>query len=307
MNNRFEALKVFCSLAETLQFKETASRLAVSPPVVSRVIAELEAWLGEPLFQRNTRQVNLTEFGQQFLPQAIQLLEDSERLFTPGKKQQAEAVAGLVRVTVPDLPDEDTFLLTLLERLQPYPELVIDWRKDTARLNVVDQQIDLGVRIGMPADNRFIVRKVGEVREHIVATPELVKRHGQPADWQALQQHWPLAANIDANTGRPQNWYLNRELQFLPRRPVCISNEISTQLQIARAGKAAVLLLDWLCRPYLDSGELVELLPDLARTAWPVYVYRPQRTVTPLRVNVVFDTLAKLLQERLPAITSGFY
>ena len=57
--------------------------------------------------------------GQQFLPQAIQLLEDSERLFTPGKKQQAEAVAGLVRVTVPDLPDEDTFLLTLLERLQP--------------------------------------------------------------------------------------------------------------------------------------------------------------------------------------------
>lgn len=301
MNNRFEALKVFCSLAETLQFKETASRLAVSPPVVSRVIAELEAWLGEPLFQRNTRQVNLTEFGQQFLPQAIQLLEDSERLFTPGRKRQAEAVAGLVRVTVPDLPDEDTFLLTLLERLQPYPELVIDWRKDTARLNVVDQQIDLGVRIGMPADNRFIVRKVGEVREHIVATPALAKRHGQPADWQALQQHWPLAASIDANTGRPQNWYLNRELQFLPRKPVCVSNEISTQLQIARSGRAAVLLLDWLCRPYLENGELVELLPDLPRTAWPVYVYRPQRTVTPLRVKVVFDTLAALLQERLAA------
>lgn len=301
MNNRFEALKVFCSLAETLQFKETASRLAVSPPVVSRVIAELEAWLGEPLFQRNTRQVNLTEFGQQFLPQAIQLLEDSERLFTPGKKQQAEAVAGLVRVTVPDLPDEDTFLHTLLERLQPYPDLVIDWRKDTARLNVVDQQIDLGVRIGMPADNRFIVRKVGEVREHIMATPALAKRHGQPADWQAMQQHWPLAASIDANTGRPQNWYLNRELQFLPRKPVCVSNEISTQLQIARSGRAAVLLLDWLCRPYLENGELVELLPDLPRTAWPVYVYRPQRTVTPLRVKVVFDTLAALLQERLAA------
>lgn len=301
MNNRFEALKVFCSLAETLQFKETASRLAVSPPVVSRVIAELEAWLGEPLFQRNTRQVNLTEFGQQFLPQAIQLLEDSERLFTPGKKQQAEAVAGLVRVTVPDLPDEDTFLHTLLERLQPYPDLVIDWRKDTARLNVVDQQIDLGAHIGMPADNRFIVRKVGEVREHIVATPALAKRHGQPADWQAMQQHWPLAASIDANTGRPQNWYLNRELQFLPRKPVCVSNEISTQLQIARSGRAAVLLLDWLCRPYLENGELVELLPDLPRTAWPVYVYRPQRTVTPLRVKVVFDTLAALLQERLAA------
>ena len=62
-----------------------------------------------------------------------------------------------------------------------------------------------------------------------------------------------------------------------------------------------MLLLDWLCRPYLENGELVELLPDLPRTAWPVYVYRPQRTVTPLRVKVVFDTLAALLQERLAA------
>ena len=81
MKNRFETLKIFCSLAETLQFKETANRLAVSPPVVTRTIAELEDYLGEPLFQRNTRQVRLTDFGEQFLPEAQALLAANAYLF----------------------------------------------------------------------------------------------------------------------------------------------------------------------------------------------------------------------------------
>ena len=81
MKNRFETLKIFCSLAETLQFKETANRLAVSPPVVTRTIAELEDYLGEPLFQRNTRQVRLNDFGEQFLPEAQALLAANAYLF----------------------------------------------------------------------------------------------------------------------------------------------------------------------------------------------------------------------------------
>ena len=301
MNNRFEALRVFCSLAETLQFKKTAHQLALSPSVVSRVIAELEDYLGEPLFQRSTRQVKLTDFGAQWLPQAAQLLADSERLFVPGKARQAAEMAGLVRITVPDLPDEAELLRELLLRLADYPDLTLDWRKDTALLNVVEAQIDLGVRFGVPRDSRLVVRQVGAVCERIVASPALVARCGLPADWQALQRDYPLAAVTDANSGRPQAWYLDEEQQFTLRQPVCITNELATQLQIARAGRAAVLLLDWFCRPYLASGELVELLPQLPRTAWPLYLYRPPQTVTPLRVKVIFDELAALLKEKLMA------
>ncbi|WP_296027251.1 LysR family transcriptional regulator [uncultured Aggregatibacter sp.] len=81
MNNRFETLKVFCSMVKALQFKETSNRLAVSPLVVTRIIAELEDYLGESLFQRNTRQVRQPDFGEQFLPEAQALLTQSERLF----------------------------------------------------------------------------------------------------------------------------------------------------------------------------------------------------------------------------------
>ena len=87
MNDLFEPLKIFCSLAKALQFKETANRLAVSPSVVARIISELEDYLGEPLFQLNTIQVRLTDFSEQFLPEAQSLLAQSERLFIFRKQQ----------------------------------------------------------------------------------------------------------------------------------------------------------------------------------------------------------------------------
>lgn len=139
MHGKLESLKVFCIAAETLQFKEAANRLAVSPPVVSRIIAELEDHLGEPLFQRNTRQIRLTDFGRQFLPQARQLVEETDRLFAPAKRRHDREMDGLVRITVPpDLPDGQGMIAELLELLAPYPQLVLDWRKSEVRLNTVE-------------------------------------------------------------------------------------------------------------------------------------------------------------------------
>ena len=97
--NKLNALKYFCSSAETLQFRETALRLSVSPQVVTRVIAELEQHLGEQLFTRNTRNIHLTEFGAAFLPRAQQLLADSENLFSAAKEK--DEIRGIVRITVP--------------------------------------------------------------------------------------------------------------------------------------------------------------------------------------------------------------
>lgn len=216
MLDKIEALKVFCTAAETLQFKETAIRLAVSPPVITRMMAALEDELGEPLFQRNTRQIVLTDFGAQFLPQAQQLLEESERLFAAGRHRHADEMAGLVRITVPDLPDEHAVLRELLTALQTYPKLVLDWRRDTARLNVVQEQIDIGVRIGHLADSRLIARKIGETCEKIVMAPDLLRRLGKPKDFADLQKNYPLAAVLNHNNGRADTWYINENLQFTP-------------------------------------------------------------------------------------------
>ncbi|PJG86339.1 LysR family transcriptional regulator [Conservatibacter flavescens] len=298
MQNRFEALKVFCSLAETLQFKETANRLAVSPPVVSRLIAELENYLGESLFIRNTRQVKLTDFGQAFLPKAERLLADSEALFVPSRARMADEMTGVVRISVPHLPGETAVIEAVAKRLAAYPDLVLDWGKDTQRLNVVEHQIDLGVRIGTVQNNRFIVKVVGETQEKLIATPEFLAAHGTPKRWRDVSD-FPLVAHIDRNTGRAENWYLGGDIQITPTKPAVITNDYQAVLPFVRAGLGIGFVLDGMCKADLQAGRLVELFADLPRPSWQIYVYRPQRLVTPLRVKVVFDVLVEVLKTHI--------
>ncbi|WP_109078348.1 LysR family transcriptional regulator [Aggregatibacter kilianii] len=298
MNNRFETLKVFCSLAETLQFKETANRLAVSPPVVTRLIAELEDYLGEPLFQRNTRQVHLTDFGEQFLPQAQQLLADSERLFVPGKQREAEDMHGVVRITVPSWRLNDDILAKLLTALSPYPNLVIDWRDDMSKLDSVSHRIDIGVRIGLEPDPNFIVRKITEIGDVLVAAPSLLARLGEPTSLEDLEQRFPFAAEINVETGRTWHFPLNTEQTLKPRHIRFQSTSVYSNLQAVLQGKAVGMLSDFLVQPYLQSGELRQLFPEVEIQKWQLFLYRPYETITPPRVLKVFEMLEGILREQ---------
>ena len=169
--DKLNALKYFCSAAETLQFRETALRLSVSPQVVTRVIADLEQHLGEQLFTRNTRNIHLTEFGAAFLPRAQQLLADSENLFSATKEK--DEIRGIVRITVPQWNDNSRILARLLEKCADYPELYIDWRSNDTKLNAVENQLDIGIRIGTQAGDLMIVRKICDITDKIVASPRL--------------------------------------------------------------------------------------------------------------------------------------
>ena len=216
--NRLEALRYFCAAAQTLQFRKAASRLSVSPQVVTRVMAELEAALGEPLFVRSTRQVRLTDFGTRFLPRARQFLLDGEKLFATARQKDDE-MAGVVRITVPRLPGNEALLADLLARCADYPDLVIDWRVDEARLNAVENCIDMGVRLGLEPQPLMIVRRIAQTRDLFVAAP-------------------------------------------------------------------------------LQEGRLVELFPSLRRASWSLFLYRPQRSMTPARMLAVFDWLTQALRRQ---------
>lgn len=297
MNNRFEVLKVFCSLAETLQFKETAHRLAMSPPVVTRLIAELEDYLGEPLFLRSTRQVNLTDFGEQFLPQAQQLLSDSERLFVPNKQRAAKEMSGMVRITVPSWRINDEILAKLLTALSPYPDLIIDWRDDMNKLDVVSHRIDIGVRIGLEPDPNFIVRKITEIGDVLVASPTLLARLGVPKSLEDLEQRFPFFAQINPATGRAWHFPLNQERTLKPHHICFQSTDIYSGLQAVLQGKAVGLISDFIAKPYLQSGELCQLFKDVEIQKWQLFLYRPYETITPQRVIQVFKLLEEILKE----------
>lgn len=298
--NRLESLKIFISVAETLHFRETAQHLAVSPQVITRTISELEKELGEVLFRRSTRQVKLTDFGKQFLPQAQQVLADTDALFTRAKhKIHDERMAGVVRIAVPDMALMREVLAELWDKLADFPDVMIDWRSDLGLVDVVDEQIDVGIRFGTPEDSRLIIKKVGTAEDCIVASPTLIEKVGKPKDWHSLQRHYPLSALINQNTGRAWNWYLSNQHQFAPTKPRFVSNSMEDELIGVLKGQAFGCLPRLMCQPYLLTGELVELFPKIKRKQWIAYVYRPGRTVTPPRIRFVFDMLAQIMERKL--------
>lgn len=301
MMNKLEALRIFCSVAETLHFRETANRLAISPQVVSRAINSLERTLGEALFQRSTRQVKLTDFGEEFLPQAQQLINDAERLFSYRKPLETQEIAGIVRIAVPEIPLMQEVLEKVLVKAADYPDLRLHWQARLTVEDVINEQIDVGFRFGTPDDNRLIIRKVGLVEDCIVASPALLERLGIPENWQDLKKNYPLSALFNPNTGRPYTWYLSNQEQFIPTHPKFTATRISDELTAVRQAQTIAFLPRFICTPYLKNGELVELFPEMSRKQWTAYVYRPYRNVTHPRVKIVFDwlveSIASLLEE----------
>lgn len=294
--DKLNALKIFCSVADTLQFRETATRLAISPQVISRVISELEETLGESLFQRSTRQVQLTDFGRQLLPQARLAVQQTEAVFEQASKQHIKMMSGVVRISVPDMPLVDQIFVNLMGKLRNYPDLQIDWRSSMKKANLVEERIDIGLRFGTkPMDHSLIVRQVAEIREIFVAAPTLLEKFRIPVTLETLTQ-FPLAVQVDINTGRIFDWEIEKKLNFQPTQPRIIADSMSALLQIALSGEAIVCLHRSLCHPYLQTGKLVELFAHNQRTVWGVYLYRPQRNITHPRIKLVFELLAESVE-----------
>ena len=301
MLNKLEALRHFCVAAETLNFRETAVRLAVSPQVVSRMIAELESAVGEVLFKRNSRTIRLTAFGEQFLPRAKQLLEDAELLFTDHARNDSH-LAGVVRITLPRLPFYAEILGELCQQLRDYPDIVLEWYADSARLKLTEHQIDMGVRVGLSPEPDWVVRPITEMRQRIVAAPELAARCGLPENLEDLQRRYPLSSQINQETGRPWGWYFNEQQNFIPRRPALAATDGYSELAAALSGRVCAFILDGICQSELTAGKLIELLPDIPRQTWQLYLYRPYHSITPQRVLLVFDLLTQILQRYFPAV-----
>lgn len=295
--DKLEALRCFCIAAETLQFRETAVRLSVSPQVVSRVISELEEVLGESLFKRNTRSMALTPFGAQFRVQAQRLLEESERLFSRAAQHERE-MSGVVRITLPRLPDNDDILTALLCEIRPYPDLVIDWRVDANKLNLVEEQIDIGLRISVQPDRRYISRRICDINEVIVAAPSLLAERGMPKDLDDLQRHYPLSGLIDASTGRIWPWQIAENLYLSPAKPAFLTLDAYSELASAIGGQTIGHLLECMCRPWLQRGDLVQIFPELTQSRWQMYLFRPQQVVTSARVKFVFECFEKIMKAR---------
>ena len=291
MSNRLETLRVFCTAADAANFREAAVRLSVSPQVVTRAVRELEEDLGEPLFHRSTRGVRLTEFGSQLAERARTAVGGVDELFHRTDRRALSQHAGTVRVTAPHVYAR-LIPQALAPLLASYPGLVLDLRLSEQHADVVDQQIDIGVRAGPMRDARFVARSVGRMSLHVVGAPSLIEKVGTPHDLAALSA-LPLTALIDRSSGRPWPWAFSRKRLVTVSLPAFLTDDIDAECAAVLAGVGFGQLIGPLAEPWLQSGALVAVLVADAPEPWPIQVYRPQRSPVPARVRLVYDALIR--------------
>ncbi|MDL9999132.1 LysR family transcriptional regulator [Variovorax sp. J22P240] len=294
MSNRLEALRVFCTAADSVNFRDAAIRLSVSPQVVTRAVRELEEELGEPLFHRSTRGVQLTDFGRQLADRARVAVGGVDELFHRIDRRALSQHAGVVRVTAPGVLGRRRLPQALAPMLAAHPGLTLDLRLSEQLADVVDQQIDVGVRVGPLRDSRFVARPVGKVPLKVVAAPSLIARVGTPKDVDALAA-LPLTALIDGNSGRPWPWLFSKGRHMTMPPAAFITDDTDAECAAVLAGLGFGQLVASLAEPGLKSGELVSVLDADAPEPWPMYVYRSQRTPVPARVRLVYDELIRVL------------
>lgn len=292
MSNRLEIMRIFCAAAESGSFKEAAARLGISPQAVTRAVKSLENHVGEPLFYRNTRQMRITEFGEQLVLKARESINGIDALFRRSDRRAEADIAGVVRITAPTVIGR-RFLLPALSRITAeFPQIMLDLRLSDTLVNVVEQQIDIGIRVGFMRDSSFVARAAAKMSFLAVGAPALIERVGRPASVKALLDQ-PTVAMVDKNTGKPWPWYFSDDLQFVPRRHVFVTDDAEAELGMVLEGRGFGQIADCMALPHIQAGHLVPILEDRTPPPWDLFVYRPQRGPVPARVRVVYDHLVE--------------
>lgn len=294
--NRFEALRVFSIAAESPNFRDAAVRLGVSPQVITRVVKRLEEEIGEPLFHRSTRGVRLTDFGETLALRSVEAIAGIENIFSSRLPHAGDELSGTVRIATPTALGRRFITHGLAPVLAAHPGLTVDLRLSEVLVDVVDEQIDVGVRIGPMRDSRFVARAVSTASLYFVGAPSLLERVARPTSKDALLQA-PLAILIDRNSGRPWPLMFKDGTQAVPARPAFVTDDPEAECEAVVAGIGFGQLPGHLAVPLIRKGLLIPLLDRLRPQPSTMYVYRSHRKPVPARVRLIFDALCTILAD----------
>jgi DNA-binding transcriptional LysR family regulator len=287
MLNRLEYLKIFCIAAEHRTFRDAAMALNVSPQVVSRCIRDLESELGEILFVRSTRNIKITSYGETLYADAKNAIATLDEVFQ--KRTQTDSLA--VKITAPPILSQ-RFIMPLLDKItQDNPSIRFDLRLSDSISNVVEDQIDIGIRVGLNiTDTRFIARPVAAIDHVVVGTPALIARYGTPSVPDDLNRV-PTTSLIDQTRNRTWPWFFKDNLKFSPESPIFISDNAESEFLAVLQGMGFGQIAVALAAPLIQSGQLVPVLESYAMTeSWNLFIYRPQNGPVPPRTRIVYDT-----------------
>jgi len=254
-------IRTFIKVADLGSFSKAAQVLNLAPSSITRSINKLEAELKVRLFKRSTRALVLTEEGHQFYPRAEQLLEDADGLISSMQGTRSEP-EGILRISAFEGFGRAFISPLLPEFLSRYPKLKIEIELDNQIVDLNSENVDLGIRIGLPADSNLNARLLLANKTVLCASPHYLERHGLPSKPEDLVQHNCLILNRDRQR---TNWYFRNSLKDFKKISVAgnLTSKGGTPLLEAAVNHGGIVLISsWMVKDLIHEGKLVECLSE---------------------------------------------
>jgi len=287
---KLEAMRTFVSIADAGSLTAAARIQGRSLPAVVRTLAALEAELGVRLLQRTTRRISLTEAGRHYLErcrQAQALVEEAEAEL---HAEQTEP-QGKLTVTAPVLFGERHVAGAITAFVQRHPRVSVEFRLLDRVVNLVEEGIDVGIRIGPLEDSSLIAQQVGSMRRVTVAAPSYLAQHGTPAQPKDLVAHNCVCFWLP---GAPLwTFRVNGKPLAVPVRGNLSVNQSTVASQACVAGLGIGSFFAYQVAPYVTSKALRIILADFESPPRPIHVVYPEARLVPARTRVFIDAVKR--------------
>ena len=294
--DRLAGIRVFTQVVDSGSFARAADRLGLSTSAASRQVADLEAHLQTRLLNRTTRRVTLTESGRAFYGRAVELLADLEE----AEREASSAAAvprGTIRLTAAVTLGVRHLAPLIAGFLARHPGVAFDVSLSDRIVDLVEEGLDLGVRVGAARTESLAARKLGETRLLVCASPGYLAAHGTPQvpedleghncftyEYVSPREHW----RFRDPAGRERAVRVKGNLH---------SNNGELHAEAAAGGIGIALEPDMILMPYVRDGRLVPLLGEYLSPPLPIYAVYPSRKHLSAKVRVFIDFLVERLGE----------
>jgi DNA-binding transcriptional LysR family regulator len=285
--DRIDAMQAFVAVADLHGFAPAARKLGLSPSGVTRLIAALEDRLGARLLQRTTRSVTLTDVGARYLERIRRILADVEEAEGAAEDERTRPSGRLV-VSAPIGFGRLHVSPVMSAYLMRYPEVSAELRLSDRMINLVEDGVDLAIRIGHLADSTLVARHVGEMRRIVVASSGYLEPRGEPKTPEAIASHATI--QFGATTASPDWRFVEdgREVS-VACAPRFTTNSADAAIQYAEQGGGLTRVLAYQAAEAIKAGRLRIVLEKFEPPPLPIHIVYPTSRLLSAKVRTFID------------------
>jgi len=292
--DELKRIGVFTRVVETKSFSEAARQLGVAKSAVSKQIVQLEKEVGVRLLNRTTRSLSLTEAGEIFYRHSAEIVNRTNIALSELREYQNQPT-GTLRISCPVSFGTEHLTSVIKDVRSLYPLLKIDLLLEDRIINMVEEGVDLAIRIGWLQESNLVAKMICEAPVSVFASPEYLAQKGTPKTPQDLQKHDWISLSLFSS---PLTWEFEKkgQKQSVQMHSQLKSNSVAAVIALSKSGQGISALSTFCLQEDFEKGLLQPLLTDYELEPSGIYAVYPHREHVPPKVRIFIDFLSKYCQ-----------